>query len=905
VSHNTHHASRIALLLLTLLLAGGTMLAAESGEDRAFREAGKAFLDTVYDRAEAGFADFCKKFPSSPRVAEAILLQAEARLELSNYAGAITLLSDHQKDAGTNADQYAFWLAEALLRKGEYRAASDGFAKLVKDFPTSSRLLEAGIGEASARAALARTEPAEWPRVIELLQQTNGVFQSAVRTNDANEQVVQGHLLLSEAQLVTKDYRAAEETLQPLAKRLLSPRLAWQWQYLLCRIQLADGRTNAALQSATNLLAAAVKTAQTNLLAESAAFQANLLERVGQTNAAIMAYQSNLAAGIPTERQRQALLKISELSLAQDQLPQAMQMLEKFLGQYPDAASADLALLTLGELRLRHYEAGAGTNQVASATTNAAAATNNLQLALAAFTTLTNKFPQSPLFGKAQLDLGWCYWRAGRLPEAQGAFQLAVERLPFSIELGTAYLSLADTQFQQNDFTNASRNYQALIEKLAALPEARTNLFERALYQTVRAGVAGGDLAAATNGLQKMLAWYPNRLNTARAVLLSGKEISRRGDPARARAMLLEFAKSAPDAPLLPELQLAVAGTYEQENQWTNAIEQYSRWLAVFTNSSTRPQAEYCLAQATSQAHQETNALTLFTNFVARFPTNELAPLAQWWVAGYYYTAGNSLEAERNYALLILNTNWVPSELTYRAQLMAGRAAVKRQGWKEAHDYFLGLFNNTNGPSIDLRVQAFFEYGQSLMQWVEPGETNRLANWDEATRVFGRICDEHPTNQVAVQAWGEKANCYLQAALARQQYDSLTNALNAYQRVIDSPQADAEARSKAKVGQAIVFGKWAEQKAGPEQTALLKQALSNCLDVLYGKILHDNESLNPKWTKEAGMQAFELAEKLQAWSQQANIYMRLTNSVWPQLPPSYQKRAVKAFENLEREKANR
>ena len=92
---------------------------------------------------------------------------------------------------------------------------------------------------------------------------------------------VQGWLLLSEAQLATKDYRAAEETLQPLAKRLLNPKTAWQWQYLLCRIQLADGRTNAVLQGITNLLAAASKTAQTNLLAESAAFQAGLLEQPG------------------------------------------------------------------------------------------------------------------------------------------------------------------------------------------------------------------------------------------------------------------------------------------------------------------------------------------------------------------------------------------------------------------------------------------------------------------------------------------------------------------------------------------------------------------------------------------------------------------------------------------------
>jgi hypothetical protein len=48
-----------------------------------------------------------------------------------------------------------------------------------------------------------------------------------------------------------------------------------------------------------------------------------------------------------------------------------------------------------------------------------------------------------------------------------------------------------------------------------------------------------------------------------------------------------------------------------------------------------------------------------------------------------------------------------------------------------------------------------------------------------------------------------------------------------------------------------------------------------------------------------------LAEALEAWSQEINIYMRLTNSVWSQLPASYQKRASKAFENLEREKSSR
>jgi TolA-binding protein len=893
------------ILVLTALLATGPRLAAETAAERAFRSANDAFHDAFYDRAEAGFGDFCQKYPDSPRLAEAILLQAEARLELSNYAGAIVLLSTRQKDAGTNADQYAFWLAEAQLRKGDYRAASDGFAKLVKEFPASTRLLDAAMGEASARAGLARAEPSEWSRVIELLQQTNGVFQCAARTNAANELVVQGQLLLSEAQLETKAYGAAEETLQPLAKRLLSPRLAWQWSYLLCRIQFADGRTNAALQSTTNLLAAATNTGQTNLLAESAAFQANLFERMGRNNEAIVAYQKNLAEGFPAERQRQALLKITELSLAQDQVPQAAKTLEQFLNLYPNSALAELALLTVGELRLRLSEAGADTNQVANASTNTAAAPNSLQLAEASFNTLAKKFPQSPFFGKAQLDLGWCYWREGRMPEAQAAFQAAVERLPFSKDQATAYFRLADTQFQQTNYAGAIKNYQAIIEKFGVVPEVRTNLFESALYQTLRAGKEGGDLATVTNTLQKMLAWYSNRLDTARAVLLAGQEIGRRGDPAGARRMFLDYAKMTPDAPLLPELQLAVAATYEQEKKWTEAIAQRDSWLASYPTNALRPRAEYYRAWDTDQAGLKTNALAAFVRFVAKFPKSEFAPLAQWWVAGYYYNAGEMPEAELNYKLLFQSTNWAPCELTYRAQLMAGRAAVARQGWKDVPAYFLGVYNNTNGPSVDLRVQALLEYGQSLMQWTAPAETNKLYNCEEATRVFGRICDEHPTSRLAVRAWFEKANCNLQWALARQQYDSLTNALSAFQRVVDSPQADVALRSEAKLGQAITLGKWAEQKAGETRTALLKQALSNCLDVVYKNILRDDERPDPSSMQKAAERAFELAETLQAWSQAANIYMKLTNSMWPLTDPSVRRRATNVFENLEREKQSR
>src|SRR5712671_3392385 len=136
------------ILLFCFLLIGQERLpAAPSAENRAFDAAANAFGGAFYDRAEAEFADFTLKFPQSTRLPEAILFQAKARLEQTNYTGAIQLLSSSLNSAGIQADQYRFWVAEAYLRKGEYRTAAASFTKLIKEFPASPRRLEAVLGE--------------------------------------------------------------------------------------------------------------------------------------------------------------------------------------------------------------------------------------------------------------------------------------------------------------------------------------------------------------------------------------------------------------------------------------------------------------------------------------------------------------------------------------------------------------------------------------------------------------------------------------------------------------------------------------------------------------------------------------------------------------------------------------
>ena len=886
------------MLILTALFAAGSQpTAAASAENRAFDAVVMDFRAGFYERAEAGFANFAGVFTNSTRLAEAILYQAEARFMQANYRGAIELLSTRQGQAGQWTHEYLFWLAKACFEKGDYAAACDAFAKLIQQFPASPHCLEAAISQATACSKLG-----EWQRVVDLLQQTNGVFQTAARTNGAAKWTLRGYLLLGEALLTQRDYHAAEAALEPMAKQALSPQVNWERQYLLCRIQRDEGRTELALANTTNLLNLAASAAQRNLQAESTDFRAGLLERLGRVDEAIAAYTNNLAAGVPAEYCRQALLQVMKLSLGTNRLGQAIQMLETYYGQDPEAPAADLALLTLAELHLRQHLAGLETNGVAGAATNAPAARTGVSQAISRLQELMKKFPQSPLLGKARLDLGWCFWPNapaaidGNLPECQTNFQAAVEQLPFSAEQATAYFKLADAQFLQKNFAGAIGNYNAVVEKFTGLPEVKTNLFEPALYQIVQAGCAGGDLAAASNAMARIIAWFPNGFQAAPSVLLFGQEVGRRGNPALARKIFQDFVKAAPGASLLAEVQLAVARTYEQEGQWTNAVGQYSAWLASFTNSPARPQAEYHRAQAAFLAGDDTNALVLFTNFVAQFPANTNAPRAQLWVADYFFRTGNYRDAEINYQLLFQNTNWPTSKLTYEAQMMAGRAAFAQQLWNNAINDFTNLTSDLKCDT-DLRVQAMFAYGDTL---ISQDSTNKLADYVEAVKVLSLIWESYPTNQPAVLALGRKADALLQLAEYPGQSENLTNALATYQQVIASERADVAARSRAKVGLAIVLEKQAVRQTGTNQTALLKLALNHCLDVLHGAILRDGETADSFWTKEAGLRAARLAEALQEWLQAVRVNEELQKR-FPMLSSRVEKSRLRAQEQLDRQ----
>jgi len=877
---------RCILVLAFLLPAACRLAAAPLSEQNAFEAAEKEFLSGLYKEAEVDFGDFSRIFPDSPRLPEAIFFQAEARMKLGDYAGARTLLAAHQAQAGKLANEYLFWQGEAAFQKGDYRAAAVTFVKLVHDFPASARSLEAVI-----RAATALFKISDWPGAIALFEQTNSVFQVASVSSPTNDLVVRGYLLLTEAHLANGAPAKAEAALQNLAGRQLNPELDWQRQFLQCRLLLARGQADAALQNTANLLAAADASGQRPLQAEAAAFQAGLLERLGRIDDAIASYQKNLADGIPPDRQRQALLKVTELLLARDRLGEAAQVLEKFLGQYPNAAAADLALLTLGELRLRQYQTVTSTNLVSTTSPTSPGPTNSLQQAMEALQTLVTKFPQSAFFGKGQMALGWCFWLQEKFPESQEAFQAAVDHLQHSLEQADAYFKLADAQFRQTNLTAAIANYTAILNKFDDLVEVKTNLFEPALYQTVRAGLAANDLAVATNALAKILANYPKGFHADRAVLLTGQKIGEK-DPVAARKLFLDFAAHARNTALLPEVRLAIARTYEEQDQWADAVAQYDSWLATYTNHPAVPRALYYCALANFRDCRATNALAKYISLAERFPNDEPAPLAQCFAADILFSLGRFEEAESRYQLCFRSAN-CPLPLSYQAQMMAGRAALARSVWKDATQYFTNLTSDAKCPP-DVWGQAMFSYGDTLMGQYS---TNRTADLQTAIAVFTAIGDKFPNRPQAALAWGKKAECLLQLALTASDYEPVTNA---FQQLINSPSADAAARSIAQVGFGLTLEKIAELKPPPEQAGLLEAALDHYLSVfITKKLLHEGEQADPFWTRKAGFEAARLlAEKLKRRTEAINI-LRQLQEMFPALHLEERINALKALESAQ------
>lgn len=854
------------------------LLGATPVESRAFKAAKDVFQAKLYPVAEKQLAEFVAKYPDSEDRAEAILYQAGSRFFQTNYAGAVELLQSQLPQAGQFADQYRYWLGENFYHLGKYEEAANQYGEVVKSFPLSTLYLAACYDQALCYSRLGNLQ-----RAIELLRDPEGAFRKASQLKPGDIYSVQGVLLLSEALLAQKKFSDSEKFLGELDQRILTPESAWRQQYLLCRIQLAGGRMEQALATSSNLLQVSSLTTSPRFTGDAIGIQGEILEKMKRLPEAIEAYEKSLADGLPQEIRRQALFKAIQLTLTQKKTDEAISKLERFIGQHTNDLALDVAFFTLGELRLKQfYIATENKNANETADQTIVALTTNILLR-AAFTNFSNvitNFPRSEFLGKSYLNRGWCAWIAENLEMARKDFTEAATRLPRSEDQAIARFKLADVQFKLKNYSEAVANYNMVIRDYGDFTAIKSTLFDQALYQVVRASLAQGNYDTAKEAMARILEWYPDTGYAERSVLLIGQDLNRKGSPAEARALFLDFIKKAPDSTLLPEVKLAIVRTYVQERKWRQAIQTLDEWSADFENHPMLPHAEFSRALVTCYSGMQTNALALFTNFVVRFPSHSLTPIAQNWVADYYFNCGELILAEQNYQLV--GKKNPPRDLACQALMGAGRSAFHRRAFNQALKYFTELINDTNTPSPFL-AEAYYALGDTVWnQFLE--DTNNVANFQDAITAYNKVIKEFPTNALVPLAWGRIGDCQYQWGYLKDSsaYDAATNA---YTQVLESPLTDISARSLAEVGLGKVF----EMRDG------LDAALEHYAKVLYGNI---DEEFDVVCVKEAGLAAAKICEGRQQWEQAINLYLRLQEML-PALKPTLEKKIAIAKTRLE------
>lgn len=854
---------RWLLIGCALLGSGMSLVAANSREDRAFAAAAAAFQDTFYDRSEVALLQFLQDYRKSAKAPQAVLLLAQAEYHLGKYPEMIARLADTNNlalaEAGGLADHYLYWTAEARYATGDAAGAADLWLSLPGRFPKSSLGPNAVVEAATALGRLGN-----WQRVDELLDPPASVFQQAQRAQPTNPVVAAGQLLQGQSKLVQGAFSAAAGLLTAINSAELTPQQNWQRMDWLCRAQLGRNDLGTALASATNLVQLA-RAGQggvwTTNLAESLALYADLLERSGQLGEASAAWRLNLAGGGSVELQQRAILKTAALALAQNNLAEAEADLEAYGQQFSNSAPAELALLTLGELHLKNFIAQP-------------AETNHLALALGKLEQFIGGFTNSPLRAKAYLDHGWCNWVVGeraadpaefnsRTAASLADFQMAAQLFgaaggPATEDLAVARFKLGDAQFAMGDFAGAQTNYQAVLAGFTELPQVAASLGDRALYQILRARLALTNTAGVDEAMGQLLAKYASSPLAESGLLLSGQAFSSFGLPGKARALFERFAAERTNSPLLPQVVFAAARTFEQEQNWPAALEHYESWLRTFGTNDARPAVEYARNWAVAQAGDEARAFELFTNFCAGYPTNaQYTPLAYWWVGDHYFRSGTNFDkAENDYQLVYLN--FPTNELSYRAQLMAGRAAMARFNPDQAiRSYLTQIISDTNCPGA-IRDQARFAYSEARRA-MSVSETNS-ASLQDATNMLGQMYGEAATNLAGALAWSETGDCnQLMGA-----YDAATNA---YAQVLSAPVLAASPlppggralRYRAQVGIGVNLEKKADADGMPEEMrkALQDQAMANYQAVFYS----DADAPEVFWRKEAGLKMLALAAK--------------------------------------------
>ncbi|HET6400148.1 MAG TPA: tetratricopeptide repeat protein [Candidatus Kapabacteria bacterium] len=429
-----------------------------------------AYRRNDYERAEEYFLNAFAMLPRNDTAirATAHLERGLSLIPLGNWADAAdelsTYLDQSHEHVQGRTDEALFWMGKAYFRAGEYDSASVAFSRVLTEFPTSDRGIDAQYGYAWSLFEandFARAEP-EFERVIAMDSITHYAYDVLARAGDS-------YYAMGENKRANKLYNLATD--RPAFNEIRTT-----------RAMLMLGITRLKVDSARSAMN------EFELLTHK--YSGSDIVDLASFDYALAAYSINLTGPAETMMATlvrkypksavasRALYAVAEERVRRDDVRGALPYYEQVINDYPRSPEAGPALFGLQD---------------------ALAELKRIPEALAVADTFVAQHPTNPINPMVLLRAGEFKLKLREPASALSTFQTFVTKYPTHPARPEADLLIAETELAIKDTASAMHDLDTVITRYDSLPEVAAQAYlDRARIEQARKNVdtASSRLAA-------------------------------------------------------------------------------------------------------------------------------------------------------------------------------------------------------------------------------------------------------------------------------------------------------------------------------------------------------------------------------------------------------------------------
>ena len=820
-------------------------------EERCYLAALRSFRSSHWGNASSWIEKLIKEFPDSSNRSKAVLLLGQSYYKQNKLRESYGCLSNNIQIAGNLSDEYIYWMAECRVKQGNFSAADQHFLQIIENYPDSKRLLEATIGSAAMAA-----KRQDWAKVVQVLHPNDGVFQVAGGQAFDSVLLQEGCLLLVKALLKQRDGKSAALMLAKLPRTMETER-GWRRSILHIDTLMMNGRSEEAISSITQLrdiLKEAGANASWQITA--AKIHSKILETKGNMLRAAEIYESLTGESNEVAVRTCSYLESARLHKVAGNHQVAINLLKKLTDISDQNSTLAHSFFLIGEMEM----VNGGPEQY--------------QVAREFFEKASNLEKVDGLGARIHMRIGECLMRAGKAERAISEFHKAQKLTDeFVISSRVAYLDgLAKASLGQ--VSDAVESFSSITQMVNSQKGESYSVADCARFMIFKSYILQSNIDAAESQLARARA----EASTMLPYYLFGMAQVRieSGDLAAAKEFLVELDNKDKGKDLSAVAELENIRIHILKQNWIEAIQLYDRWLAAHPNHSMREKVFLDRAWVLFRSGRKAEATKAYQELSLLKANVPEVFVAKLWIADQNFNSNtNRLEAEKIYQEVASETN-CPPYLRHRSQLMAGRAALVRQGYDDARKSFVALLDSKDVSDSD-KIRATFALGDLTMIELKASpaglretDTIRVDSIHQSTNAFFSLTQISQTNIVTARAWGRIGDVSLMVAQDRNPYYVHANiAYEKSREILENilksmagPSDVDDILNQSLMGLAYCADRSSSGKEAKIRKPALENALRKVIDVYDNSYGEPGKKVNMYWRAQSGVVAIRFMTEL-------------------------------------------